>query len=487
MISDLVVPLAERRGDSGSFFLFNLLPAIVLFVGLLMATALFADADTLWQIRAGEWVITHHRILYTDPFSYTMRGAPWPPHQWLGQVLLAVAYDLAGWSGILVLTAASTALAFGLLIRYLSLSLAPGLALIAAALGLSLCVTSMLARPHELALPCMVLWAGGLVTARARNAMPPFALLIVMTLWANLHGSFMAGLFLAGTLGMEAVYGAPSGKKTHVAQSWGLFIGLAVLAACLTPQGVKGIIFPFELLGLHSLGKIQEWQPITLGHLQPLEDVILLALYLGLTGKIRFPAWRVVLVMGLLHESFAHARAVQQLGIMGPLLLAGTKTRSGPPLRLSVVGGTVAVVVMTVALSLRLLFPAAGRPSLHGVMSDLPRCLAEQPVLNTDHEAGTLIFFGISPFIDDRVELYRDNFLNKFTSIAGGDVNLIKETIAYYGIMWAALPVDSRITMTVRQLPGWHVLRQDRTTVVLVHGNAAVCGTQAVPQPSWEK
>src|SRR5207237_503378 len=73
-------------------------------------------------------------------------------------------------------------------------------AVIAAVAAAALLLPHCLARPHVLALPLLVLWAGLLLVARDAERPPPFMALPVMVLWANLHGSFLFGLALAAFL-----------------------------------------------------------------------------------------------------------------------------------------------------------------------------------------------------------------------------------------------------------------------------------------------
>jgi hypothetical protein len=69
--------------------------------------ALLHDPDTYMHIAAGRWMLAHHALPLADPFSFTMAGAHWAPSEWLGEVILAAFYGLAGWGGTIVLTAAS--------------------------------------------------------------------------------------------------------------------------------------------------------------------------------------------------------------------------------------------------------------------------------------------------------------------------------------------------------------------------------------------
>ncbi|MDH8517437.1 hypothetical protein QIH19_28785, partial [Klebsiella pneumoniae] len=62
-----------------------------------------------------------------------------------------------------------------------------------------------LVRPHALAMPVIVAWVMGLIATADRGGVPPFWLLPLMTLWANLHGSFIFGLVLIGAIALDAM------------------------------------------------------------------------------------------------------------------------------------------------------------------------------------------------------------------------------------------------------------------------------------------
>ena len=67
---------------------------------------------------------------------------------------------------------------------------------------------------------------------------PPPWLALLITLWANLHSSYMLGLVLAALLAGEAVVLAPDwGARLRAARGWAVFGGLSVAAALLTPFG----------------------------------------------------------------------------------------------------------------------------------------------------------------------------------------------------------------------------------------------------------
>lgn len=444
--------------------------SVALFGALLLAPRVLNDADTLWQIRSGEWMLAHRAIPFGDPFSFTMAGQPWPPHQWLGQLALAAAYDLGGWSAVRALAAAAAAITFGLLLRHLRPVLRPLPALALAVVGCTLVGPSLLARPHLIALPFLELWCAGLVMARRQGARPPWPLLLVMTLWANLHGSFPVGLVLVAALAVEAAAAEPTLRSPAV-RGWLLFTALAFLAACLTPQGPAGLLFPVQHLAMHNLDRINEWQPADFGRLGPLEIVILLALYFGLTGQVKVPQFRVVLLLGLLHAALTHGRNGQLLGIIGPLLIADAIGASLPPPRVASEsfgrGGMALACIAAMLLAARLAIASAGPAMPIAALNDLPACLRTRPVLNDYRFGAALIFNGIAPFVDSRAELYGDAFLDDYTRIADGDPDAITAALRRWDIAWALFPPGNSALRVLEQGLGWHRLHADTQAIAL--------------------
>src|SRR5882672_5893084 len=155
---------------------------------IVFGNGLLNDPDTMWQITVGQWILDHRAVPQTDIYSFTMQGQPWISTQWLAQAMYAAAFAIAGWSGPVVLAASAIALTFALLARQVSRHLRESTTRVFVAAGLALTVPHLLARPHVLAMPVMILWIGGLVEAADRRTAPSFWLLPLLALWANLHG-----------------------------------------------------------------------------------------------------------------------------------------------------------------------------------------------------------------------------------------------------------------------------------------------------------
>jgi hypothetical protein len=167
---------------------------LAVYVPLLFAAgAVLGDPDTYRHIAIGRWIIAHRAVPRVDVFSFSMRGAPFTPPEWLAELGIAWLYDQFGWGALVAATALSVAAALTILLRALLRSLMPAHALIATVLATLLVLPHLLARPHVLTLPVLVWWAAELVAARSADRAPPGWLVPLMTLWANLHSATSSG------------------------------------------------------------------------------------------------------------------------------------------------------------------------------------------------------------------------------------------------------------------------------------------------------
>ncbi len=164
--------------------------AAVYLLLLVRGDSLLIDPDMFWQIKVGQWIVAQHAVPFTDVYSFTRAGAPWMSSSWLSQMLFAEAFDLGGWAGVVILSALAAAAAFALFAHILCRFLPPLQTGVVVGAVPVLSMSHLLARPHVLALPVMIAWASGLVSASGRGKAPALALLPLMILWANLHGGW---------------------------------------------------------------------------------------------------------------------------------------------------------------------------------------------------------------------------------------------------------------------------------------------------------
>ncbi len=453
------------------------LAALAGYALVLFAPQVLNDGDTFSHIATGQWILAHGAVPQTDPFSFTFAGRPWVAHEWLSEVAMALAFQAGGWTGVVVLFGAATALALALMARFLRrwLDIVP--AAIALMLGAACIGPGLLARPHILALPVLVAWVTGLLGARERGRVP-WGLLPLMLLWANLHGSFVFGIALAAPFALEAVLDAGAGWRP-VLRRWGLFGLAAVGLAMATPQGWRGILFPFQLTSMQQINVIDEWRAPNFQEVQQIEFGLMAALFVCLSRGVRVPACRVLVLLGVLHLALQHVRHEMLAGVVGALVLAepigrALTLRSAAA---SVSRGTSAAFLgAALALTAARVASPVVRTDGAGVpiraLDHVPASLAGRPVLNDYGFGGYLIFRGVRPFIDGRADMFGDAFLAEYRHMMRPDPALIARTIEARGIAWTLFAPNSPALPALDALPGWHRLYADATAVVHVRDGA---------------
>ena len=196
--------------------------------------------------RDRQWILEHGRVPTVDGNSFTFLGKPWIAKEWLSQIALALAFEVGGWGGVVMLAAAAIAATFALLLRLLLRDLAPLPGLVLASAAAAMSAPQFLARPHVLALPFALLWVAGLVQAVEQRRAPRPVLLLAMLMWANLHGGFTLGLLLCAAFAFEGLFGARGAAERKVPFSaWLKFIVAAAVVACLTPYGPESMLVTF--------------------------------------------------------------------------------------------------------------------------------------------------------------------------------------------------------------------------------------------------
>ena len=165
---------------------------------LLPGFTLLREPDTFWQIRIGQWILENAKVPVADFYSYTAVGKRWISGQWLSEILLALAFKIAHWRGVVILSAVSCSaiivLVFLYLVRNLRFSVAIGwMALTALAI-----TPHFVARPHIFSYILLLIWVIILLDSYDSEDFRPSTpiLSLLMILWANMHGSFTIGLLL---------------------------------------------------------------------------------------------------------------------------------------------------------------------------------------------------------------------------------------------------------------------------------------------------
>lgn len=443
---------------------------------LLRSDIVLGDPDLWWHIQAGRDMLASHSFPTTDSYSYTFAGQPWIAKEWLSQVIFAFVHQHFGWNGVTFVTVLAAALAIALAYREVSRWLAPPLAAIAVLLIAVVLTQVVIARPHVFTLPLAVLFTARLFRAADDHAAPPFWLLGLVTLWANLHGSFTLAFVVAALAFIHLLIETRLSQPGVLAR-WVVFGLLCPVAALINPYGWTPFQINLDMMaGNESMPLITEWLPFNAGREVIVEFGLMaaLAVLIGLRPKL---GWgKVIFVLFALHMFFTHIRFVYVFFLLVPVVIApalaaayrnasalqwGEKPSDGLEVfighRFALLSGVLVVGALVVYGTLAHFAPPPRR-SIDTAMAFIhEKNLTAGPVFNGYNLGGVLIFNGIKTYIDGRAEqLFRGPFIKDViaSSDVGGETVLAK-MLAESKATWTIMPALDIRNSFMTALPGW--------------------------------
>ncbi|MBR1205510.1 MULTISPECIES: hypothetical protein [unclassified Bradyrhizobium] len=442
-------------------------------------SSLLRDADIYWHIVVGQWIIDHRAVPRVDPFSFTMRDAPWITSEWLSEVLYFAAFKLAGWPGPALLAALSASVAFYLL-TYLLLKRLPNVpVMILVSGGLVLTSFHMLARPHVLVFPLMVLWANALVEASEERRAPSFAYLLLIALWANLHGSFTLGLALIAPFALEAVWTADKSARVATALHWLRFGALALVAACITPYGPESILVTLRILNLGPvLSTIGEWRPaLGFDGFNPVTTCFFAGMAYVLYSGLKLPPIRVAVLLAVVYQTFAHVRYVDVCALIAPFFIAGPLAQqlaSSQSLNRKIVPVSrkalvAALAGLVIATGVIVATKDHAPPDAPRAAVDKLKQLKASRIFNDYYFGPYLMSEGIPTFIDSRAELYGPVFLSRYVRAVSLEdlADFVKLLDEYKIDATLMFPLTPAVALLDR-MPEWERTYSDETAVVYI-------------------
>jgi hypothetical protein len=433
---------------------------------------LLNDPDTRWHVAAGEWILGHGAVPRVDIFSHTMPGAPWVSHEWLAEVAYALAFRVFGWSGVVALAAGAAAVTFGLLTGVLTRFMPPPAVLVASTATFFLAAPHITARPHVLAMPCMVGWTAALVIARSEKRAPTFWLLPLMALWANLHAGAVTGVVVAAALAADAVLAAAPAARRMAALRWSVFVAGAAVASLVTPNGIQGwhLAVWFMTAG-YALDFVQEWQKPDWSRVQPIELWIAGLVAIVLVNRVKVPAFRVLLIASLIGMTMVHQRNADLVALIGPIVLAEPiGSALGSPVVLRARRRLLALLApLLLSLGLTPLLRAGAGTGDPKIAPAAALTAARRggvsgpvgPVFNDFDFGGYLISEGVPVFVDGRVDLYGDAFMEQYADALNGDAAELATLLDRYGVTWTLLTPSAGANAVLDRLPGWRSIYRD--------------------------
>jgi len=449
---------------------------LALFVAILLIPAvlgssktIFNDGDVSWHIATGLWILDHHAIPHTDPFSFTWAGKPWVPIEWLAEVIYASFYRLAGYGGV---AAVVTAALIGLhVVVYLNANRWVRPALLPIIAMDFVLIPMLLARPHVLTWPLLAYWVWLMLRAREQGRAPPLIAALLMALWANLHGGFVFGLAIAAAFGLEAL--VSSADRNRAFTQWLIFGVACAVAIFINGNGAEGVFQPLRFTQLQMLPLIDEWKPSTPAVTPFFFGVLGVTLALIVWKRPRLHWVRWLLLAGLLGLALLQVRHQAMLAIVAAMLLPpGFAKRMNQPVGGSgslgwlVAGAGALLVIVRASMPLS---PPENEANPWQLIAAIPPQLRSQPVLNGYSMGGPLILSGIKPYVDGRGDMYGDALVVDYAHITHGDPKAFAAAVRRWNIRWAMLPDrDKGLIALLDRSPEWRRIAHDKAGVIYV-------------------
>ena len=237
---------------------------IMLMLILIMAIRTPLDSDLWWHLRAGEETWSAGEVYRIDNFSFTRSGANWINHSWLSQVLIYLLYRVGNYWALSLLVGLCAAGSIALIYPQME-----GHPLFRMGVCMFAGIVSSVVwtpRPQVISLVFLsgVSYIFYLYKWRQINRL--VWLLPIFILWGNLHGGYVLGVILLGSMLVgEILFKVIAMGGTHQ-MSWpqirstGLVLVGIILVVLINPFGLDVWKIPFNTVGVQSLQNlIDEW------------------------------------------------------------------------------------------------------------------------------------------------------------------------------------------------------------------------------------
>jgi len=498
------VSLPAVRTDAGA--LAYCLPRLpdVLFCALFIAALLDGprllngDGDIARHLTVGEHILQTASIPTRDLFSHSMAGQPFTPHEWLAEVVFAASYRWLGLDGVVLLSAVILAAAVTLV--YMQAHQRSGMIFVPLALAVWAAVSAhvhWLTRPHLWTMLMVVVWSGQLERLRRGASRAWWVLPIVMFLWTNLHGAFIAGFVIWITYGAGMLWERATGWR----RAWVLGGVTALAASLANPSGWHVWATSLEFLrNRYLVDRTAEYMSPNFHSSSALPFLGLLALCLFAMGMrwLRLNKTSTLILTSWAAMSLISARNIPLFSLMAaPILAEGLS--AGALRRQSFARRWLHTLddrFTAVERSLRghawpgLMVGGAMLMFALGTRSDAsaranrfdPTVFPVQAIdwieANGVHGHGFNYFpwggyllHRLWPrqtvFIDGQTDFYGESLTRQYETVLTV-ADTWQDVLRQYDVQWVLMPARSELVHRLSETSGWRVAYTDRTAVLLV-------------------
>ncbi len=296
------------------------------------------DPDLGWHMRSGEWIMQHHQLPRTDPFSATGAGKPWVAYSWPFSVFIygvAKNFDLLGVAAYTLLAWIAIVAAVFLLVRGQGAGFwrAIGLTIVAGVID----QITVSPRPGTITILLFIALLHLLLRERQKGyTRTVWFAPAIMWIWSNVHVQFVYGLFIIGMFCIEPILDHIFLGRQHAhkasARLWAV-LAVSVLATLINPYGFGAYQVILDFIHQPRLaGYVLETRAMSFTlyiHYFVLFASLGAAFALGMRKKVS-PLW-VILLVWATASAFRMERDVWLLATLTVAIIAEKNEGEVPP------------------------------------------------------------------------------------------------------------------------------------------------------------
>lgn len=236
---------------------------LIMLLAIAFSIKNLVEPDLWWQLAAGNYMLSHHALMYADPFSFTFPGTEWMNIKWGYELLIALYVRFTSPQCIPLIQAVVSCV----MVYFLSLtaqlfvkkeSKTSATVAILAGMFIFLMVAEyrMNSRPEMFSHLFTVIFMYVLLRFEQKESKLIYWLIPLQMIWANMHDGYVVGIMLFVIYGvicwLRVLYKSTEQKPVLFTYAFLLII----LATCCNPYGYRLL---FKSIGIFNQVKATKY------------------------------------------------------------------------------------------------------------------------------------------------------------------------------------------------------------------------------------